>query len=55
VQSEFERGFHLFGTDARARLFYGAVVEDDGDVKDPVYNDDIPDDTARFLFPSALE
>ena len=55
VQSEFERGFHLFGTDARARLFYGAVVEDDGDVIDPVYNDDIPDDTARFLFPSALE
>jgi len=35
--------------------FYGAVVEDDGDVIDPVYNDDIPDDTARFLFPSALE
>lgn len=55
VQSEFERGFHLFGTDARARLFYGAVVEDDGDVIDPVYNEDIPDDTARFLFPSALE
>ena len=55
AQSEFERDFHLFGTDARARLFYGAVVEEDGDVIDPVYNDDIPDNTAKFLFPTALQ
>ncbi len=55
AQSEFERDFHLFGTDARARLFYGAVVEEDGDVIDLVYNDDIPDNTAKFLFPTALQ
>ena len=55
VRSEFERTFHVFPTDGRARLFYGVVIEDDDDVIDPAYNDDIPDNTARFLFPTDSE
>ena len=54
VQSEFERDFHTFPSDATARLFYGAVVEEDDSIADPA-TPDIDDRNAAYLFPASME
>ncbi len=53
AQSEFERDFHRFGTDARARLFYGAAVQDDDSIANPATSD-IGDREAAYLFPKSV-
>ena len=53
VQSSFIRDFHTFPSDAIARLFYGAAVQDDDSIADPA-RPDIGDRDAAYLFPKSV-
>ena len=54
AQSSIIRDFHTFPSDAIARLFYGAAVEDDDSIADPA-TPDIGDRDAAYLFPASME